>query len=459
MINLVLDKDSKYKKQIAYTFYYLCRNYNDKISVSYAHKNEAVNLYYGIKPQNKAGILIPEIIPKTDKVTFFKNCNNDVFLSFEDFKGNPFEVNDDNVVFKFDILSTSFYLLSCKEEYEIPTRDNMNRFLAQFSLRYRYVDRAFFDINSVILYEAIKSIYPQLVYKTKSFEILLTHDVDSLNSRDRYVFLHNAKELMLNRDKRKFSYRLSNFTLDLVKNRHLQIKNCISIEKRREAVSEFYFIQGLKHRLGKRYEMEDIKSEIDFIKNSSDCVIGLHTNYFSYENTEAIRDEIDAIESGARVKVESGRNHYLRFSIPNTWQALSSSGIKCDCTLGYSDINGFRAATSNQFIPYDIIKDETINICEVPLIIMDSLAMEKNKGFEEKWNDIKNIIDNVVRFRGTASILWHERLIYDKDYKAMYERILDYIKNNNGKFILSSEIIRRSELERRELQKIFNALV
>lgn len=455
MINIIIDRNLLNKNQAIYSFYYLLERYNDKLSFSYVNEKECINIYYGVLPQTSGNIYIPVEDEADNKIAYNLYNNDTYYLSFKNQITEPFYVKNNNIYFKFDIVFTSFYLISCMEEYQINERDGMERFLAANSKRKEKIDIPFFDNNSKILYNAIKLLNKEYELKQKEFQIMLTHDVDNVNSRNKYVFIHNMSEILLNKGYHSIGYKLINSINDIFSNRHKQIQNIINIEKQYNAKSEFYFIQGYKHRLGRRYNMKEICEDIDFIKNHSECVIGLHTNYFSYNDESQIKEEIESIEKNTLTKVVSGRNHYLRFKVPDTWLKLHSSGIKCDCTLGYSDINGFRAGTANYFIPFDLNTNNIIDISEVPLIVMDGIIMEENINFDEKWIKIKNLLDKVIEHLGTSSILFHERLICYEDYRNMYIKILNYIEKKGGKFITSKEVIEKTETQKKELECLF----
>jgi len=455
MINFIIDKELGNSRKILYAIFYLTKDYEDEIKISSVHLDQCLNIYYGIMPKMPGSIYIPlDNISCNEKKVFYNEYKGKVFMSFEKQIKAPFYLENGNLIFTFDILMLSFYLLSCKEEYEISKKDSMERFIAEYSYRVEKINIPFFDVNAYILYEGMKHFNKDLSLKKRPFEIFLNHDVDSLNSRNKYVILHNIKALLFNK-KVPFCIRAKELLLDLISNRHLQIENYIKIEKLKNAKSEFYFIEGIKHRLGKRYELSSIKKEVDMLSEDSRFYIGVHVNFFSYNDENEIKNEIQCIQNSTKTKVISGKNHYLRFNVPHTWQVLSNAGILCDSTLGYSDMNGFRASTSHAFIPYNIDKDDIIPIFEVPLVIMDGIIMESQMTFEEKWFSIKTIIDEVINYCGTASVLWHQRVIYDKEYKAMYEKILDYVNEQGGRFVLAKDLISRYEKQNIQLKQLF----
>lgn len=439
MINLVLNKNCENKKKLIYSFYYLTRNLKIEALVSLEPKENCINVFYGVEPKGSKCIFIPEEEVDIKTRAFFNKYNNDIVVSFGKSLKEPYRADNKKVIFNYDILMTSFMLLSCKEEYSSTEEDYLNRFLAAYSFRKDYIDVPLFDVNAFILCESIRVLDNDIKNFSNNFQIMLTHDVDNVNSQTKNVFLHNAKELLLNSAK-PLKDRTNQLLRQFITNRYCQFENCMNLELKYNAKSEFYFLQGRKGRLGKRYELEQIKKHRYLFEKHPQFVAGLHTNVYSYDNEDNIREEISLIEKFFDTKIESCRNHYLRFKVPETWKLLQKCGIKFDTTLGYSDANGFRAATSQSFIPYDINNDTIIQIYETPLIIMDVVSLENSDKYLNNLSKAKKLIDSVEKYNGTASILWHQCLLEDPEYKEMYEAVLQYIVSKKGIFVTKNDL-------------------
>ena len=65
------------------------------------------------------------------------------------------------------------------------------------------------------------------------------------------------------------------------------------------------------------------------------------------------------------------RNHVLRFKTPDSWVMLAKAGFKYDTTFHYHDMVGFRNGMCHPFYPFDLNKNNTIEILEIPLIVSD----------------------------------------------------------------------------------------
>lgn len=457
MINLVLNKNYGNKKRIVYSFYYLLRKLDIETSVSLEAKENCINIFYGVEPQGSKYIFIPSEEIHIEDEVFLNNFNNNKVVSFGKAVEIPYYAVDKKVTFSYDIINTSFVLLSCLEEYSTDKEDYLNRFLASYSFRKEFIDIPLFDINSHILCESLEVLDENIKTSETSFRIMLTHDVDNVNSRTKNVFLHNAKEVLLNSNK-PMQNRINQMLRQFFTNRYCQFDNCMQLELKYNAKSEFYFLQGKKDRLGKRYELDELKDHKHLFEQYPQFVVGLHTNVHSYDNENNIREEIQLIEKFFGRKINSCRNHYLRFKVPETWKILDRCGINFDTTLGFSDINGFRAATTQSFLPYDVNNDSILDIYEIPLIIMDVVSLENSDNYEAKLEKALKLIDYVEKYNGTVSILWHQCLLEDKEYKALYEDLLKYIASKKGTFVTKEDLTAYREKDKIRLSKLNSLL-
>ena len=91
-----------------------------------------------------------------------------------------------------------------------------------------------------------------------------------------------------------------------------------------------------------------IKSVADYAK------IGLKTSYFSVKSVEKLKKEKSRLENIINTPIEFSRQHYLRLTIPETYQNLLDLDLKEDYTMGYSNFAGFRASTCTPFYFYDL---------------------------------------------------------------------------------------------------------
>jgi hypothetical protein len=158
--------------------------------------------------------------------------------------------------------------------------------------------------------------------------------------------------------------------------------------------------------------------------------IGLHPSYKTYLDVAQIEKEKSAVEAVAEKKVTTSRQHYLRFAIPQTWQALNKAGITEDSSLGYASEPGFRCGTCKPFPVFDIDQRETLPLIERPLLIMDfSLRGYKNLSVSQSIGMCEEIKVQVKKHQGELMILWHNSSLSKiddwEDWKEVLERLME----------------------------------
>ncbi|MDR7866257.1 MAG: hypothetical protein RIN56_05515 [Sporomusaceae bacterium] len=168
--------------------------------------------------------------------------------------------------------------------------------------------------------------------------------------------------------------------------------------------------------------------------------IGLHQSYHSWKYCNDMTVEKARMEDSLGMPVTMCRQHWLRFSWRDTWQAQAVAGLKVDFTLGFNDRTGFRNAAAIMAKPCISQSNEIINIDTVPLVLMDSHLYDYSLSDEDaRLAKMKAIIDEVYAVRGQASILWHPHtLSSDYNWGQGFEQLLNIIKEKVENEILDT---------------------
>jgi peptidoglycan/xylan/chitin deacetylase (PgdA/CDA1 family) len=218
-------------------------------------------------------------------------------------------------------------------------------------------------------------------------------------------------------------------------------RETMAVEEKYGARSTFFFMATHRDPYDKIYSIDDLKGEMGNILDKG-WDIGLHGGYYSYDNLGSILDEKRSLEQALGKKVTGYRNHFLRFTVPDTWRLLEKAGFKYDSTLGYADQIGFRNGMCHPFRPYDLKEGRWLGITEIPLAAMaDTLFNYMMLDYGRSWDAIKTLIDTVEKNRGVMTILWHNYQMGGECLK-LYEKILGYC-NEKGALMTSAENIRR----------------
>lgn len=190
---------------------------------------------------------------------------------------------------------------------------------------------------------------------------------------------------------------------------------------------QFNFLGGGKTKYEGYYKIDDPQIKVlmeQMIARGHS--IGVHPSYDTCQNTALIREEKKAVESSAGVTITKSRQHYLRFTVPDTWKHLAEAGITEDSTLGYAAEPGFRCGTCKPFPVFDIHQREQLSLIERPLLIMDvSFRMYKDLSIAESIRLCENIIAQVKKYDGELVILWHNSNLSEIDGWEGWNEVLE----------------------------------
>jgi peptidoglycan/xylan/chitin deacetylase (PgdA/CDA1 family) len=316
-----------------------------------------------------------------------------------------------------------FQIYVAQEEYCWSFRDKHGRFLARHSKRRVYEC----EVSEWLFDEGLLDIeWP----RGARFAVVLTHDIDRSRMEKSYALRSVMKALRLGR----FSDACRRLAGMLIKSYDpfMNFKQIIDIEAQFNAKSTFFFLVNRKDFDGGNY-LDELIDKMKFIADKG-WEIGLHTGYFSYDNPLKISSEKKVLENALGFRIKGVRNHFLRFSVPRTWEVLSPI-FKYDSTYGYADHVGFRNGMCHPFKPCTL-NGRIIDIWEIPLTIMDTAFFKyMDADAQEAFEWIKLLVKKVEKVRGVITLLWHNSTFDELahgDYAKLYKALLRYFKEQEA---------------------------
>jgi hypothetical protein len=358
-------------------------------------------------------ILLPNGKKLTIEDTFFNKYPNELeYLKLE---------NIPSSIEELDIFSQCFFMLTRWEEYVNKNRDAHGRFPATESLAFKegFLDRPLVNENVEVLKKKLLELDSSLLFKSKRAQLFLTHDVDELYMWKswRHVFRVALGDVLKRR-----SIILA---WSRVKEYFLVQKGVINdpfdtfdwLMDKSEAIgvkSRFYFMSGGVTVYDNRYKIDEPKAlELIAKIKKRGHIIGIHPSYNAYNDFEQFRKEKTLLEKVVNEPIVEGREHYLRFEVPTTWQVWEENGMKVDSTCGYADKEGFRCGTGDEFSVFNILTRKKLGLKERPLVVMDcSLFHYNNYSYTEATHNIQELKKDT----NTFTMLWHNSYIRDKDF-------------------------------------------
>jgi hypothetical protein len=365
------------------------------------------------------------------KDTFFNKYPKDLeYLYLE---------NIPNKIEGLDIFAASFFMLTRWEEYVNKNRDSHNRFPATESLAYKqgFLDRPIVNEYVETLKGMLLKVDERIVFKKKDYQFFLTHDVDipfkfySLKGSIKTL----AGDLLRRKNINKFIKNLRLFIdsrFDYKKDPFNTFNFIFDINNKYEINSYFFFMGTGVTKYDNAYAIKNYKTRqlIKEVKRNNNK-IGLHSSYASYEDSRQFQKEKKEVESVVGSSMTCGRQHYLNFSVPKTWQNYEDASLLYDSTMGYADLPGFRSGVCYEYSVFNILTRKKLHLIEKPLIVMECTIFEErymNLQADKSYEEIIKYIDIIKKYRGEFTLLWHNNRLENKWQRELYIKVLSYAK-------------------------------
>lgn len=381
------------------------------------------------------------------------DCHNDFFKTTYQFSSNhlptkmaavenqlicfygvpQIERSSNSAVLKVDVLGMIFFMLTRWEESLDYKKDKHERFDSKnaFTVKHKIEKRAIVDEWATYIETLMKDIDDSVVFDSKSFKCIPTHDIDSLKKWNGIKDV--LEHAWLGIKQKGFFYCLYNLfagilsLLGLRKDDNDTIEELMELSEQYGFQSYFFFITGGKTKHEQRYSFQkDVKPNMISEIKQRGHYLGLHPSYNSYNNTDIFNSEVEALKQYSVPKY--GRQHYLRFEVPITWQLWEKANFEWESTVGFADRLGFRSGTCQAYRVFDIEKKCTLNLKEMPLLIMDQTLINYLKlSPKEALKQSINILETVKEHKGNFVILWHNANLRGSEfgrYKWVYESLL-----------------------------------
>ncbi|MBQ8760237.1 MAG: polysaccharide deacetylase family protein [Bacteroidales bacterium] len=349
-----------------------------------------------------------------------------------------YQVFNEKSMLPFDIFAASFYIISRYEEYLPHVSDNYSRFQPQDSILYKMemIEKPVINIWAKELGELVTARYPEINLKKKTFRFVPTYDIDAAWAyknkglfRTTFAFFRDVMRF----DKKEIKERwevLRNKKIDPFDTFDYQIE----LQKELKIKPLYFILCGDYNTNDKNISIKN-KEFQQLIKHIGDyALVGIHPSFNSYLKKNVIKEEIRRLSDVLKREVTMSRQHFLRLSLPSSYQILIELDITDDYTMGYASQAGFRAGYADTFQFFDLENDMKTKLNIHPFALMDGTMRDYlDLDVHESYEKAKSLIDEVKNVNGTFILLWHnETLSGEKRWEGwitLYRKILDYILN------------------------------
>jgi len=326
--------------------------------------------------------------------------------------------------FPFDVFAAAFYLLSRYEEYLPHEKDEYGRYAHTNSLAWKegFLDIPLVNYWLLDLRDALKTMYPRLIFRHPEFKFVPTYDIDLA-----WSFLHKG-----------WLRNMGAGLKELVTGKWGQLQQRLAVlqGRRRDPfdayewldalhlycrMKPYYFFLVASRRQGvdKNIPISSVSLQELIAYHAIGYRLGVHPSWRSGDRHELLKEEIKWLERVSRKKITRSRQHYIRFSLPETYRNLLTNGIRDDFSMGYGSINGFRASVASSYSWYDLEKEEETDLKLMPFCFMDANSYyEQHHTAAQAMTELLHYYHHTRKVNGLMITIWHNDFLGTDPQKA-----------------------------------------
>jgi hypothetical protein len=343
-----------------------------------------------------------------------------------------FPVRHPASAFPFDLFSASFYLVTRYEEYATGHRDQHGRFIPGQSIASRlgFLDKPVVNQWALEFGKVLRKRFPELPAPDDKFTFLPTMDIDS-------AYAYRFKGALRN---------LGGFVRDITHGNPGEVRKRFSVvsRKERDPFDTYDYMLDLHAKYQLRpvffillgnYGPQDKNLSFtnprfrELIKRlAKEHEVGIHPSYASHASPERLKTEIDRLADITGREITHSRQHFLRFTLPQTFRDLASLGIKHEFSMGYAQEPGFRAGICSPYLFFDLRENRTTHLMIHPFAVMDGTLADYKQYDPSQANAIINDLLREVRaVNGTFISIWHNESLSDQNRWRGWKTVYEYL--------------------------------
>jgi hypothetical protein len=371
-----------------------------------------------------------------------------------------FEINSYKAFFKtdgdlpFDVFAAIFYLLSRYEEYLPHKKDIYGRYAHENSLAFRegFLHLPLINVWIQDFKKALTLKFPSFTIPSAAeglpkaqhlpvafgtpFTFLPTYDIDEAYAYKYKQWWRTAGGLlrsMINAQWSMAAERLK-VLLGIRKDPFDSFEWMDHLHQQFDLRPVYFFLIPDKTGKYDKNISPEKGSMQHLIRDHSDRYsVGIHPSWQSGDDPGKLKLEILKLGHISGKQITSSRQHFIRFTLPQTYRQLIELGIGSDFSMGYGSINGFRASVASPFFWYDLEREE-----QTKLLLYPFCFMEANSFYEQKLSagqaleELKHYLHIVKSVHGTLITIWHNNFLGTatqfREWREVYEKFISLVK-------------------------------
>lgn len=311
----------------------------------------------------------------------------------------------------FDLFAAAFYLITRYEEWLPHHKDIYGRYKPEQSLAYQNGFLQFPLVNfwlDELAKELNMQVSHQFIFKP-SYDIDIAYSYLHHNSIRNILgyfkhlinlnFNEVVERLQVLAGVRKDPYAIYDW-LHLL-HESLQLKPLY-----------FFLIASKRDSLHKNISPRKIAMQALMIEHSKKYIVGLHPSVCQNNIEQTLQKEKKLLEHIILKPVKHSRQHYIHLKFPETYKALVDSGVEADYSMGYPQLNGFRASFTKPFNWFNLIANQATPLVIYPFCYMDaSVIFNEKKTVAEAAISLENFYRLYQKYGGVFIPVFHNNFL------------------------------------------------
>ncbi len=341
--------------------------------------------------------------------------------------------------YAFDLFAASFYLLSRYEEYLPHTPDEYGRYCHTNSIAYKagFLHDPLINYWLIDFKNALHKRFPSLQFAQQTFKLIPTYDIDNAWKYQSKGFVRTIGSFLKYVATGQYSQLRERFAVLL----HKQPDPFDAYDRLHElhqkhTLHPYYFFLLAEKQTGYDKNIHPSKKQLQQLIQAhlGQATIGIHPSWQSGDKHKLLQKEINLLASITQQPVKCSRQHYIRFTLPDTFRRLIDAGIEKDFSMGYGGINGFRASVASSYYWFDVEKNEPTQLRLYPFCFMEATCLYEEKiSPSAAFEQLMLYYEKIKEVNGLMITLWHNQAfgtdaLY-KGWKEVYENFLELLKH------------------------------
>lgn len=311
----------------------------------------------------------------------------------------------------FDLFAAAFYLITRYEEYLPHQTDELGRYQPEQSIAFQYG-----FLQTPLVNQWMLDLSEQFNFKVKwGFSFRPSYDIDMAYSYQYHSPLRNTLGYFKNLVSLKFSQVVERMqVLAGVQKDPYDVYDWLHLMHESLQLKPIYFflVSPKRDQLHKNISPQSSAMQNLMIEHAKKYSVGIHPAVTKKNLTKSILEQMQLLHQIIKQPIQQSRQHYIDLHFPLTYEALVKSGILFDYSMGYPQINGFRASFTGPFKWFNLVTNESTLLTIFPFCYMDATAIfNEKKTLEEAAELLDHCYNLYEKYGGVFIPIFHNNFL------------------------------------------------